>query len=66
MRAIYTLRTDDGHFVLVNATGIYRNGPKTVTTTAAAAKSDGKSVSQDQAEYFTHIAFEAPGPRKPV
>ncbi|KAF0318177.1 hypothetical protein GQ607_014545 [Colletotrichum asianum] len=54
LNARYTLQTNDGVFILVNAHGIYRSGPgqtEKLTPTA----------SQDDVEYFTHITFEAPG-----
>ncbi|TDZ36596.1 hypothetical protein C8035_v005094 [Colletotrichum spinosum] len=54
LNARYTLKTNDGVFILVNAHGIYRSGPGQAETLTP-------TVSQDQVEYFTHINFEAPG-----
>lgn len=52
---MYTLQTDDGVFILVNAQGVFRTGP------GQTDKSPRSSISQDDVEYFTHIRFEAPG-----
>ncbi|KAH6876544.1 hypothetical protein B0T10DRAFT_521008 [Thelonectria olida] len=54
--AKYTLRTNDDFFILVHATGVYRNGPDVPKEVA-----DKDTVSQDEVEYFTHLKFEAPG-----
>ncbi|KAF7548126.1 hypothetical protein G7Z17_g7277 [Cylindrodendrum hubeiense] len=56
LNAIYTLRTDDNFYILVQATGIFRNGPGVSNDVI---KKD--TVSQDDVEYFTNIRFEAPG-----
>ncbi|KAI3530923.1 hypothetical protein CPAR01_13451 [Colletotrichum paranaense] len=55
LHAMYTLQTDDGVFILVNAQGVFRTGP------GRTDKSPRSSISQDDVEYFTHIRFEAPG-----
>jgi hypothetical protein len=52
--ARYTLETDDGHYVLVNARGVYQQGPEADPRTEAAP-----TVTQDDVEYFTHLSFEA-------
>lgn len=51
---MYTLQTDDGIFILVNAQGVFRTGP-------GQAEKPPRSVTQEDVEYFTHIRFEAPG-----
>ncbi|KAH6989068.1 hypothetical protein BKA56DRAFT_575028 [Ilyonectria sp. MPI-CAGE-AT-0026] len=56
LNANYTLRTDDGFYILVQATGIFRSGPGVANEVV-----DKKTVSQDDVEYFTNIKFEAPG-----
>lgn len=56
LNANYTLRTNDGFYILVQATGIFRSGPGVANEVA-----DKKTVSQDDVEYFTNIKFEAPG-----
>ncbi|KAH8688408.1 hypothetical protein BGZ61DRAFT_494501 [Ilyonectria robusta] len=56
LNANYTLRTDDGFYILVQATGIFRTGPGVANEVV-----DKKTVSQDDVEYFTNIKFEAPG-----
>ncbi|KAH7137322.1 hypothetical protein B0J13DRAFT_609391 [Dactylonectria estremocensis] len=56
LNANYTLRTDDGVFILVQATGVFRPGPGTPNNVT-----DKQTVSQDDVEYFTSIRFEAPG-----
>ncbi|KAK1498431.1 hypothetical protein CCUS01_12788 [Colletotrichum cuscutae] len=55
LHAMYTLQTDDGVFILVNAQGVFRTGP------GRTDKPPRSSISQDDVEYFTHIRFEAPG-----
>ncbi|KAL0934651.1 uncharacterized protein CTRU02_211450 [Colletotrichum truncatum] len=54
LSARYTLKTNDGVHILVNAHGIYRSGP-------GQTEKMSSTVSQDEVEYFTHINFEAPG-----
>lgn len=60
LNARYTLKTDDGHFILVNAVGTSAAGPE-ARDLAAARRAGPLTVSQDDAEYFTHITFEAAG-----
>lgn len=55
--ARYTLQTDDGHFVLVTAKGMFRQGPGPADPDVATQP----TVGQDSVEYFTHLSFEAPG-----
>ncbi|KZL64558.1 hypothetical protein CT0861_06675 [Colletotrichum tofieldiae] len=54
LNARYTLETDDGISILVSAQGVYNTGPHQ-------SGKPTRTVSQDDAEYFTHIRFEAPG-----
>ncbi|KAK7427803.1 hypothetical protein QQZ08_005741 [Neonectria magnoliae] len=56
LHATYTLRTNDNFHILVHASGIFRNGPGVSDEMATK-----ETVSQDEAEYFTHIRLEAPG-----
>lgn len=57
--ARYTLRTADGHFIYVRSKGVF-------SPTAESRGAGGQrptSVSQDDAEWFTRLQFEAgPGP----
>ena len=57
LHAMYAIRTDDGHHVLVQAHGIFRPGPG-VDFEYGTGK---RRFIQDEVEYFTHITFEAPG-----
>lgn len=63
LNARYTLKTDDGHFILVNAVGTVTGGPPVEGAEAAWPPEQGKplTITQDQAEYFTQITFEAAG-----
>lgn len=63
LNARYTLKTDDGHFILVNAVGTVTGGPPVDGADAAWPPEQGKplTITQDQAEYFTQITFEAAG-----
>ncbi|KAH8775579.1 hypothetical protein F5883DRAFT_701774 [Diaporthe sp. PMI_573] len=63
LNARYTLKTDDGHFILVNAVGTVTGGPPVEGADAAWPPEQGKplTITQDQAEYFTQITFEAAG-----
>lgn len=61
LNARYTLKTDDGHYVLVNAVGKVTAGPNNENQPRAAIKGASVTMTQDDAEYFTHITFEAPG-----
>lgn len=63
LNARYTLKTDDGHFILVNAVGTVIGGPPVEGKDAAWPPEQGKplTITQDQAEYFTQITFEAAG-----
>ncbi|KAI4597991.1 hypothetical protein KJ359_003799 [Pestalotiopsis sp. 9143b] len=56
LHAMYTLRTSDGHNILVKADGIFKEGPGGNFDPSA-----DMTATQDQVEYFTHIRFEAPG-----
>jgi hypothetical protein len=53
---MYTLRTNDGHNILVKAEGIFKEGPL-----GNFVRDEDMTASQDQVEYFTQIRFEAPG-----
>ncbi|KKY38370.1 hypothetical protein UCDDA912_g01688 [Diaporthe ampelina] len=68
LNARYTLKTDDGHFILVNAVGTVTGGPPVEGADAAWPPHQGKplTITQDQAEYFTQIAFEAAGGSPPI
>lgn len=63
LNARYTLKTEDGHFILVNAVGTVTGGPPVEGADAAWPPEQGKplTITQDQAEYFTQITFEAAG-----
>ncbi|KAH6887439.1 hypothetical protein B0T10DRAFT_549481 [Thelonectria olida] len=56
--ARYTIRTDDGHHVFIQARGLFRPGPGVDFDYDSSGKT---SFSQDEVEYFTHITFEAAG-----
>ncbi|KAJ4422772.1 hypothetical protein N0V82_002551 [Gnomoniopsis sp. IMI 355080] len=60
LNARYTLKTDDGHYILVNAVGKVIAGPDSQNQPSA-AKGAPVTMTQDGVEYFTHITFEAPG-----
>lgn len=60
LNARYTLKTDDRHYILVNAVGKVIAGPDDQTQPRA-AKGAPVTMTQDDVEYFTHITFEAPG-----
>jgi hypothetical protein len=50
--------TDDGHHILVQAKGIFQPGPIDDFVYDPPQK---MKYTQDEVEYFTQIAFEAPG-----
>ncbi|KAL1852146.1 hypothetical protein VTK73DRAFT_9264 [Phialemonium thermophilum] len=54
--ARYTIVTDDGHHILVQAKGVFRLGPGVEDPGYAKP-----SASQDEVEYFSHLTYEAPG-----
>lgn len=54
--ARYAIVTEDGHYILVNAKGVFRLGPGVPDTGR-----EEPTVSQDEAEYFSHLTYEAPG-----
>ncbi|KAF4537472.1 uncharacterized protein LTHEOB_1663 [Lasiodiplodia theobromae] len=54
--ARYTVLTDDGHYILVNAKGIFSLGPGVPDT-----GEEEPTCSQDEVEYFSHLTYEAPG-----
>ncbi|KAK7720788.1 hypothetical protein SLS57_005326 [Botryosphaeria dothidea] len=54
--ARYAMLTDDGHHILVNAKGVFRLGPGVPDT-----GEEEPTCSQDEAEYFSHLTYEAPG-----
>lgn len=56
--ARYTLLTDDGHHILVDARGVFRAGPGADFDYDVGSKT---TFLQDDVEYFTHITFEAAG-----
>lgn len=71
LNARYTLRTDDGHLILVNAVGTVTAGPpppppppaggSDSSGGASGGRNEPVSMTQDDVEYFTQITFEAPG-----
>lgn len=60
LNARYTLKTDDGHFILVNAVGTVTHGPDR-NAQPRPEKGAPVAMNQDDFEYFTHITFEAGG-----
>ncbi|KAL2212971.1 hypothetical protein CC79DRAFT_1390966 [Sarocladium strictum] len=52
--ARYTLETNDGHYILVNAKGVFQQG-----SNALSRVNTDPTVTQDDAEYFTHLSFES-------
>ncbi|KAH8649972.1 hypothetical protein BX600DRAFT_517194 [Xylariales sp. PMI_506] len=56
--ARYTILTDDGHHILIQANGIFTPGPGVELDYKSGAKSH---FSQDDVEYFTNITFDAAG-----
>ncbi|CAN8099174.1 unnamed protein product [Discula destructiva] len=58
LNARYTLKTDDGHYILVNAVGKVVVGPDTKSQSRP-TKGAPLTTTQDDVEYFTHITFEA-------
>lgn len=60
LNARYTLKTDDGHFILVNVVGTVTDGPDKEGSSPP-KQGAPMTVSQDDFEYFTQITFEAGG-----
>ncbi|KAF4442957.1 Outer membrane protein, beta-barrel [Fusarium austroafricanum] len=56
--ARYTIKTNDGHHIFVQARGLFRPGPGIEFQQPDSIDVD---YTQDEVEYFTHITFEAAG-----
>ncbi|KAF5675083.1 hypothetical protein FCIRC_7556 [Fusarium circinatum] len=56
--ARYTIKTNDGHHIFVQARGLFRPGPDIEFSQPDSIDVD---YTQDEVEYFTHITFEAAG-----
>lgn len=56
--ARYTIKTNDGHHIFVQARGLFRPGPGIEFSQPDSIDVD---YTQDEVEYFTHITFEAAG-----
>ncbi|KAG5802391.1 hypothetical protein H9Q71_013024 [Fusarium xylarioides] len=56
--ARYTIKTNDGHHIFVQARGLFRPGPGIEFSQPDSVDVD---YTQDEVEYFTHITFEAAG-----
>ncbi|KAJ4249787.1 hypothetical protein NW762_012129 [Fusarium torreyae] len=56
--ARYTIKTNDGHHIYVQARGLFRPGPGVEFQQPDSMDVD---YTQDEVEYFTHITFEAAG-----
>ena len=64
--ARYTVKTDDGSYIFVQAHGLYRPGPGTAYQKSVAenpAQAPQPTVTQDDVEFFSHLRLEA-GPGK--
>ncbi|RAK95305.1 DUF3237 domain-containing protein [Aspergillus ibericus CBS 121593] len=62
--ARYTIKTTDGHYLFVQAHGLYRPGPGTKYAKQVAAdpeKRPPSTVTQDDVEFFSHLRIEAGG-----
>ncbi|KAL4994090.1 hypothetical protein BDV10DRAFT_197813 [Aspergillus recurvatus] len=62
--ARYTIKTTDGHYLFVQAHGLYRPGPRTEyarQVTANPQMPPPKTVTQDDVEFFSHLRIEAAG-----
>ena len=53
--ARYTLRTDDGYFIYVRSKGVFQPEP----SSGPHGNSPPTDISQDQADWFTRLQFEA-------
>ncbi|KAI5292092.1 hypothetical protein KEM52_006631 [Ascosphaera acerosa] len=56
LNARYTMKTDDGHYIIIEAHGIFRLGPGVPMDTTAPPELEH----QDMVEYFSHLTFKAP------
>ncbi|KAH7401388.1 hypothetical protein BKA66DRAFT_405119 [Pyrenochaeta sp. MPI-SDFR-AT-0127] len=56
LEARYTVLTDDGFYILVNAKGVFGLGPDIPDS-----GKEEPTCSQDEIEYFSHLSYEAPG-----
>ncbi|RAH74846.1 DUF3237 domain-containing protein [Aspergillus aculeatinus CBS 121060] len=64
--ARYTAKTDDGHYLYIQAHGLYRPGPGTAYARQVAEDPLSRpppTVTQDDVEFFSHLRIEA-GPGK--
>lgn len=64
--ARYTIETDDGEYIFVQAQGIYRPGPGTDYARSVESnplQPPQEIVTQDDVEFFSHLKVEA-GPGK--
>lgn len=60
--ARYTVRTDDGHHIFVQAHGLYRPGPGTEYASDVEknpSMEPKETVTQDDVEFFSHLRLEA-------
>lgn len=60
LNARYTLKTNDEHYILVNAVGKASSGPDNKLPPRP-SRDAPVTMTQDDVEYFTHVTFEAPG-----
>lgn len=64
--ARYTVKTDDGHHIFIQAHGLYRPGPGTAYSIAVESNPllpPQDTVTQDDVEFFSHLRLES-GPGK--
>ncbi|KAI5304960.1 hypothetical protein KEM56_005612 [Ascosphaera pollenicola] len=54
LNARYAIKTDDGHFIIIEAHGIFRLGPG-----VEMSQEPPEIESQDMVEYFSHLTFKA-------
>lgn len=62
--ARYTVKTDDGHYVFIQAHGLYRPGPDTEYAKEVERNPitpPKEIVTQDDVEFFSHLRLEAGG-----
>jgi hypothetical protein len=62
--ARYTIKTTDGHYLFVQAHGLYRPGPGTAYAKQVAADATVRpppTVTQSEVEFFSHLRIEAAG-----
>src|SRR4051812_34269743 len=57
--ARYTIKTDDGFYLYIQAKGIFGPGPNVKEPLFDPPKPPPSNIGQDEVEWFTHITIEA-------